>query len=485
RNKYTVQKQRVQGVYGSWTLGYEEWLYLTLTGRNDWSSTLPAANRSFFYPSASLSYVFTDMPGLKGNTGALSSGKLRLAYGQTGNSPQPYFTLPRLVPQATTGGGFGYDFSGGNLNLKPERGASFELGTELVFFNNRLSLDAAYYQKTLSQQIVQQRLSYATGFIFGLLNGGTFQNRGLEIQLNGTPVRTANFRWNVGLNFTKLETSVSSLPADVPEYYNSDTFLGNYRASAFVKNLQPYFDPANPAYQGINFDYYQRGAGSATAIGGYGYARNRNGDILINPTTGLPLTNNLFLPIGDRNPDFQMGLQNTFSYKNVTLSFLLDIRKGGDVFNGTAQYLWRTGQSTKSLDRTTPVVFKGVLRDGRENSATPTPNSIQINPTLRSPDYYGAIPESEFVEKDINWVRMRDITLRYQFPQATLARTKVIKSASVFVNGTDLFLLTNYSGADPNVNGSSAASGGVGAGGLDFGTISLPRGFSFGVTLGL
>ncbi|MCY7352040.1 MAG: SusC/RagA family TonB-linked outer membrane protein, partial [Cytophagaceae bacterium] len=149
-----------------------------------------------------------------------------------------------------------------------------------------------------------------------------------------------------------------------------------------------------------------------------------------------------------------------------------------------AMYLWRNGLSLKSLDRETPVTFKGVLRDGKEDSDNPTPNTIQVVPILR-PDYYTSIPESEFVEKDVNWLRLRDVSLSYDLPTGLLSRTKVFKQVSVFVNGTDLFLLSNYTGADPNVNGTTATSGGVGAGSFDFGTLSLPRGFSFGLRIGL
>lgn len=495
RTKYTQRQQRLVSVLGNWSLNYDDILILTLTGRNDWSSTLPKANRSFFYPAASLAFNVSDLTALKGRLGPVDYLKLRASYGQTGRDAPPYQVLSSLVPQTTTGGGFAYGFFGGNPNLKPERGESYELGTDMEFFNGRIGLDFAYYNKTLSQQIVSQRLSYGTGFIFGLVNGGSFNNRGVEVQLRGRPVKTADFGWDVIFNFTKLSTSVSNLPADQPEYYNSDTWLyANARASGFVKNLPDYYprrttvggvEVFNAAYAGINWDYYQRGMGSATAIGGFGYARNKNGDVLINPLNGLPLVNNLFLPIGDRNPDFTLGIQNSFRYKSVRLSFLLDIRKGGDVFNGTAMYLWRAGLSTKSLDRDTPVTFKGVLRDGREDSDTPTPNTIQIMPSLRSNDFYSAIPESEFVERDVNWLRLRDVSLSYDLPATWLTRTKVFKQASVFVNGTDLFLLTNYTGADPNVNGTTATSGGVGAGGFDFGTLSLPRGMAFGVRVGL
>jgi TonB-linked SusC/RagA family outer membrane protein len=485
RNKYTQTQQRLQSVLGSLTLNYDELLILTLTGRNDWSSTLPAANRSFFYPAASLAFNFSDLPAFKNRGNTFYYGKLRASYGQTGRDAPPYKVAATLVPQTTTGGGFAYDFYGSNPDLKPERGESYELGTELMFYGGRLGLDFAYYNKTLSQQIVTQRLSYGTGYIFGLLNGGTFNNRGVEIQLKGTPVKKADFGWDVILNFSKLATDVKNLPADVPEYYNSDTWLyNNARSSAFVNNLPSYFPSDNPAYRSYNFDYYQRGSGSATAIGGYSYARNKAGDILVNPTNGLPITNNTFLPIGDRNPDFTIGLTNSFRYKSLSLSFLLDIRKGGDVFNGTAMYLWRTGLSKRTLDRDVPVTFKGVLRDGKEDTGTPTPNTIQVVPALRSTDYYNSIPESEFVERDINWMRLRDVTISYVIPTALLTRTKVFKQASVFLNGTDLFLWTNYTGADPNVNGTTATSGGVGAGGIDFGTLSVPRGLSAGIRLG-
>jgi hypothetical protein len=163
----------------------------------------------------------------------------------------------------------------------------------------------------------------------------------------------------------------------------------------------------------------------------------------------------------------------------------LDIRKGGDVFNGNEKYLYTMGLSTRTLNRDQTMVFKGVLRDGLENSDNPTPNTIQITPQTRSADYYAALPESEFVEKDINWLRMRDITLSYKFPKAILNRTKVFSSASVFVTGTDLFLLTNYTGADPSINGNTASTTGLGGAGFDFGTLSMPRAVSFGLRVGL
>jgi TonB-linked SusC/RagA family outer membrane protein len=481
RAKTTIVQKRLQSVFGNLDLNFKDILYLKFTGRNEWSSALyGAAQYDYFYPSAGASFVFTEIPAFK-ELGFLSFGKLRASYAETGKDPySPYKIKSTLAPQTTTDGGFAYGFFGGNPNLVPERGVGIEVGTELRFFKGRLNLDLSYYANERSKQIVTQRLSYGTGFIFGLLNGGTFNNRGLEISLSGTPVKTKDFTWDVNVNFSKLKTSVKNLPADVAEYYNSDTWLyNNARASAFVADLSPYFKTID------NLEYYQQWAGSATSIGGYSYLRNKAGDILISPATGLPVKNTNFLPIGDRNPDFTVGLRNSFTYKGFNLSFLLDIRKGGDVFNGTAMWLYERGISTKTLDRDSPVVFKGVLRDGYENSPTPTPNTIQITPsTSVNQGFYSALAESDFVEHNINWLRMRDVSLSYSIPAKALSSVKFIKRASVFVRGTELFLITNYTGADPSVNGTTATSLGVGAAGIDFGTISLPRTFSTGINIG-
>jgi hypothetical protein len=231
--------------------------------------------------------------------------------------------------------------------------------------------------------------------------------------------------------------------------------------------------------------FNQDGAGSATAIGGYSYLRNNNGDVLIDPASGLPLVNNNFLPIGDRNPDFMIGLTNSFTYKSLSLSFLLDIRKGGDVFNGNELYLFRNGLSKLELDRETPRVFNGVLRDGNENSTNPTRNTIQLLPYTLGSAYYNAFPESEFVEHDINWLRLRDITINYQVPSSLLSSQRAIKSAGLFITMTDVFLITNYTGADPGVNGTTPATGGSGAFGFDFGSLAPPRTISMGIRISL
>jgi TonB-linked SusC/RagA family outer membrane protein len=484
--KQTIVRQRSVSAFSSFTLNYGDLVYLNVTGRNDWSSTMPLANNSYFYPSASMSFVFTELEALQ-DLGVLSFGKLRASYAEVGKDAPPYKVKSSLINRNYTGGGFNYDFYGGNPNLKPERAEGYEVGTELKFFNGRIGLDVAAYKNDRIDQISVQRLSYGTGFIFGLLNGGHMSVRGVEVQLTGTPVLKTDFEWNVTVNYSKSKSIVIELPAGVREYYNSDTWLyGNARGSMFPENMQTFFSEASFPY--YNWDYLQRGLGSATAIGGVTYQRNQNGDILINPANGLPVKTPPLgdaLPIGDRNPDFMLGITNSFRYKNINLSFLLDIRKGGDIFNANEMALTVMGLSTRTVNREQPMVFQGVLQDGLENSANPTVNTIEVNPYTMGSSFYGAFAESDYVEKDINWLRLRDVTLAFTFPSQMLAKAAPLRSASVFVTCTDLFLLTNYTGADPMVNGTTPATGGAGAFGFDYGSLSLPRSVTFGLRLGL
>jgi hypothetical protein len=214
------------------------------------------------------------------------------------------------------------------------------------------------------------------------------------------------------------------------------------------------------------------------ALTGEFYLRNDKGKLLIDPSTGLPIRSTAFIDGGyDRQPDFTVGLSNTFRYKSFSLDFLLDIRKGGDIFNATEHYLTVRGLSMRTLDRDKPRVIDGVLRDGKENSANPTPNNIVITPSA-NPNYYLDMSEELFIEKNINWLRLRSVTLSYVLPQ------RIVRNASVFVTGTDLFLITNYTGLDPVVNGNTAAVGGAGAVGIDYGNFPIPRGIDFGLRVG-
>jgi hypothetical protein len=215
---------------------------------------------------------------------------------------------------------------------------------------------------------------------------------------------------------------------------------------------------------------------------------NDKGQLLINPTSGLPVTQSFSVwpAAGDRNPDFKMGISNSFTYKGLNLNFLFDIKKGGDVYNATGYYLYLIGKHPKSQEnRETALTFNGVLRDGLENTATPTPNNIAITPYLNNTFFTSSVIDKEFIEKDVNWVRLRDITLSYNVPSTWLSRNKLFSSASIGVTATDLIMWTNYTGGDPGVNGTTVATGGSGSMGIDYGNLPIPKTFNLNVRVGL
>ncbi len=457
-NRTTISQRRLVGVFGSAEFNFREQAYLTVQGRNDWTSTIPIGANSFFYPSVNASVILDDVPGIKN---IISSGKIRGGYAEVGKDARPYAYRPSLESKVTTNGGYGYGFTGPNLGLKPEFIRSYEFGTDLAFLDNRVSLEFTQYRKQTKDQIVNDiRGSYGTGFILFNLNGAVTRNTGTEITLNVTPALTRNFSWNIISNFDHSKGVVLALPNALPETYVSDTWLfGNVRNGTLPGQ-------------------------STRSLTGQFYLRNNAGQIMIDPTTGLPIRNTAAFVAGpnggyDRQPDWTMGLTNAFRYKGLSLNFLVDFRRGGDVFNATQHYLTTRGLSMRTLDRETPRVVDGVLRDGKENSATPTKNTIVVVPKTNT-GYYTSISEELFIEQDINWIRLRDITLRYALP-SRLVRNH---NASVFVTGTDLLLITNYSGLDPIVNGNTAAVGGSGASGIDYGNFPMPRGLSFGLRVG-
>ena len=299
--------------------------------------------------------------------------------------------------------------------------------------------------------------SYATGFILFNLNGAETRNTGLELTVRGTPVERDAFSWDFQANFTRARGKVLSLPHALPESYVSDTWLyGNVR---------------NGTAPGL----------STMSLTGLFYLRNKNGDILIDPSNGLPLRSTTFIDGGyDRQPNYTVGLTNTFRHNRISLDFLLDFRRGGDVFDATQHYLTTKGLTTSTLNRNDPLVVPGVLKDGKQDTANPTVNSIVIVPAVQTA-YYTNMSEELFIQKNINWVRLRDIQVSYTLRPGFLGT----KNASVFVKGTDLFLITNYRGLDPIVNGNSAAVGGSGGTGIDFGNFPMPRGVNFGFRMGL
>lgn len=447
--------------FANYTFGYNNILFLNFATVREGNSTLNSKlydKQPFFnYGSASASFIFSDLKFMKTQK-VLNYGKLRFSYATNGKAPySPYRIDPQFTISNFTGGGFVYDVFASNRDLRPEFSKNLEVGGEFKFLKNRLTVDVAFYKINSTDQIVANRLSYGTAGVLKFINGGEVENKGWEIQLKATPIDRKNLIWNSTVNFDRNRGFVKRMPADLPLYYDSDTWVfGAVRSEVSV------------------------GSSILNLVGG-NFQRNNAGQLLISPTTGLPLNTPTYTNIGDRTPDFKIGFVNSFTiYQNWNLSFNLDIRRGGDVFNGNEAMMVLTGTSMKTLDRLQPRVISGVLADGLQNTTTPTANNITIVPYYRNDYYDVAIAEGDFIE-NVNWIRMRDITLGYRLPQTLIKRQKLIKSASVFVTGTDLFMITNYSGMDPNVNALNASSRGAGGAGIDYGAIPTPRGVNIGM----
>ena len=447
-----VQSRQI-AYFGEVALSFKNFIFLNYTRRFEEASTLPAKNRKYNYPGGSLSVIISDIfPALKKGS-ILNYWKLRTSLATTARLNSPYSTQSVLVDNLASGGGFSYGFFNNNAELQPEKQKTYELGTELRLFKSRFNLEVTYYNTLNKGQIIENfRLSYGTGFVLNTQNAGSTRNKGLEISLNTTLMKKTNFTWDMAFNFNRMRNKVVELPKNLSEYYIADTWLYLNARGGLVLN------------------------GPTTSITASGYATNNAGQILISPTSGLPIVDAVFRVRGDRNPNFTTGWNNIFKYKNWRLSMLWDLKVGGDIYNGTNQFLTRVGLSKKTADRFTPRVIQGVLQDGLQNTATPTINTIAVTPGFDN-TYYTSMPDGEFIERDVNWFRMRDISLVYMFPKTFI---KSFQSLSAFVTCNDLILLTNYSGADPGVNGNTAGGRGVGAFGFDYGTLPSPISINLG-----
>ena len=454
--EYNKQISRQIAVFGEAAVSYKNMIFMNYTHRFESASTLPKKNRNYDYPGGSLSMILSDIIKPIKRSDVLTYWKLRTSLASTARLNTPYSTQSVFVNNFASGNGFSYGFTNANPELAPERQSTYEVGTEIRLFGNKVNLEGTYYNTLNKGQIIENfRLSYGTGFVLNTQNAASTRNRGVEVTLGAAIFNKPKFGWNIQVNFNKMWNKVIDMPKNVAEYYIADTWLyGNARG-------------------GLIF------GGPTTSITAYGYERNSKGDILINPVNGLPVIDPRFLIRGDRNPDYTMGINNNFRFNKFRLSFLWDVKVGGDIFNGTNRFLTSAGRTSFTEDRFKPRVVKGVLKDGFQET-NPTPNSIVIVPALNDA-YYSNMPEEDFIEKDVNWLRLRDLTLTYGFSKKPFMDHTWIKTLDLFMTLNDLILITNYTGADPAVSGNSAGSRGVGGFGFDYGTMPAAISVNFGL----
>jgi hypothetical protein len=408
--------------------------------------------------------VLTELPFLKNNA-VVSYLKLRGAIAQVGKDATPHAIDPELEVTEDIGGGYRYGYTGPNHRLKPEMTTSYETGFEGRFFNDRVNTSFTYYwTKCKDQYITGFRLSYATGFVLNNMNVGTFTTQGWDFHIDGDILRTdSGIRWNLGMNLSHATSNVTKLPENVTEYYNAYTWL-----SGDLRN-------------GISVGH------PVTTMTGKAYQRNKKGQILINPTSGIPLIDSDWSILGDRQPDLQFGFTTNISYKGFRLSALVSGRTGATVVNATKRTMMSKGSSWESvkLRESDPVVFDGVLKDGKQDSDNPTVNTISVTMGNYGGSSIYTGGDEEWLEKNIYYFRLSELRLSYNVPKKWLASTTkgFVSTANIWVAGNDLCTFTNYSGIDPVGNSNSAALGGSGGRGIDYWGIPSPRGYSFGISL--
>ena len=460
--------RRFYALYTDLQFSYNDYAFLNFTGRNDWSSTLPASNRSYFYPGVSASLVFTDAFDLSNNI--LNYGKVRLAYAKVGNDADPYLTSTYFrIDQPYVVNGITYNRATlkdvlGNVDLKPEFTTEIEGGLEAQLLENRIGLDITYFKRTSTNQIAQAELPATSGFDTEIVNVGELVNKGWEIGLDLTPVQTpGGFRWNIYAAFTRIQTEVVDAgPA-------GRIFVGGPLSTLGTIH--------------INGEPYGQIFGSK-------FARDDEGNVLIDKTTGMPFPAAAGDVIGNPNPDFVLGLTNTFSYKGFTLRALIDWKQGGDIFSSTAASLLLRGQLKMSEDREGLRVVPGVYGNPQTYEAVldEDGNKIVNTTPVTAFDYHftngwGAYGPDEANVYDATVIRLREVSLGYTFPDSWLQKTP-FGSAKVMVSGRNLwFKAPNFLEGlnfDPEILAEPASSN---IQGFDYGAYPTTRRYGVNISL--
>jgi TonB-linked SusC/RagA family outer membrane protein len=467
---------RIVSAYGDLLLSWDDFLFLNVTGRNEWSSTLPHGNNSFFYPSVSLSYVFSEhltMPEW------INFGKLRVSYAGIGKDTDPYQTNSYYTSSVITSSGqvtWTRDNSKGDDLLQPEKTSTIEAGVEMRFLKNRLGVDFSWYKLNSKDLIIPVSLSPTTGYTSYVLNAGEIENKGIELVLTGVPVQTKDFTWEATLNFTRNRNKVLSIREGLTEIVVGSHF--GYSGATVTMKYVP-----GDAVGNIYGSSYQRYYGSKQDDG---VTLQKDLPIVIansGSNAGFPVRDGTQRILGNSQPDWIGGITNTLTYKNFTLSFLWETHQGLDRYNQLANFMSAFGIAKYTENRTQSIVFDGVLPDGSPNTQVVY---LGQGKTAGDPRDYGQgfyrnvhrTVSENFVE-DASWVRLRNLSLSYNVPAKVFKRIP-IQGASITFTGNNLLLFTDYSGYDPETNSNPANSNADGFTGFTYPAL---RSFLFSVNI--
>jgi TonB-linked SusC/RagA family outer membrane protein len=447
---YWKSRKQINSVYATASMSWKDFIYLDVTARNDWSSTLPKDNCSYFYPSVGGSWVFSQMLSQMGkDLGPLTFGKLRASWAQVGNDTEPYQLLDYYTIDYNIKDGI---FTAGsqnyiaNPNLKSETIQSWELGLELRGFDNRLGVDISYYKKNAFDQILKISVPAATGYQYKMINAGNIQNQGWEVALNATPVKTASgFQWETLLNWSKNTNKIIRLTDDTKRQILSDgTGIGSMQIVA-------------------------EEGGSFGDLYGYAYERDANGNVVVGDD-GLPILASDMKLLGNNQPKWMLGWSNEFSYKNFTLGFLIDLNYGGDVFMGSIQTGANYGNLAMTLEgRETGLVFEGVTKDGAVNSKT-----------VDAQSYWGKLAGiTEAFIYDATNARLREVSLGYTLPRNWLLKTPFTGVKASLVARNLFMIYSKTEGFDPEAGFSNGSK----TQGYEFGSMPTMRSIGFNINV--
>jgi len=443
---YDYEKE-ANSVYFAANGSYKDYIFLGITGRNDWSSTLPADNRSYFYPSVSLGFSVIDA--FQVESDIISYAKLRGSWAKVGGDTGPY-QLSRTYSAGTYNSISIFQPTGTlpPTDLKPEETQSFEIGADMRFWRDRLDLDITYYNQKTVNQILSVATSRTTGYGAMRLNAGEISNKGVEVMLNGRAVdHSSGLTWDITLNWAKNKSMVEKLYGDLESYQISPGFGG-------CKSL------------GIPGEKWG-------ILWGLPFRKNDEGKIIVNDN-GIPTTTNVGEALGNVTPDWTGGLRNSFKYKSVNLNFLIDMRMGGDFFSCSAWHSYFTGSyevTTKNNVRETGLIVDGVREEGSKNDIRVSAQDYYMGSWMWNNHEYSII--------DGSYIKLREVVLGYNF---NVNNINWLHSLNISFIGRNLALLyrdeaAKELGLDPEV--------GLGGGehGLGFENFQIPTTRSYGIKL--